>query len=102
MKHKELKTDNSSLKRKIADVSGVPSDVLLGVPLLSVVGKQEITVTNYRGIQEYTDTLIRIQTKIGQIRLVGKHLSIEYYTNDEMKINGCIHQIEYQKQEGLV
>lgn len=96
MKHKETKTENSSLKRRIADVSGIPSDVLLGVPILTIVGNQEIAVTNYRGIQEYTDTLIRIQTKIGQIRLVGHRLSIEYYTNDEMKISGCIHRIEYQ------
>lgn len=97
MKHKEVKTEQSLLKRRLADASGIPSDVLLGLPILSIAGKQEITVTNYRGIQEYTDTLIRVQTKIGQIRLVGEHLAIEYYTNDEMKIRGCIHQIEYQK-----
>ncbi len=31
------------------------------------------------GILEYTDLLIRVQTKSGQIRLSGKNLQIEYY-----------------------
>ena len=43
----------------------------------------------------YTDLLIRIQTKIGQIKIIGKSLQIDYYTNDEMKITGRITSIEY-------
>ena len=50
---------------------------------------------NYRGIIEYTDTLIRVQTRAGQIRIQGKRLRIQYYTNDEMKITGRITSIEY-------
>ena len=41
--------------------------------------------------------MIRIQTKAGQIRVTGRQLKIEYYTNDEMKITGWIQSIEYQK-----
>ena len=57
--------------------------------------KNEICIENYRGILEYTDLLIRVQTKSGQIRLSGKNLQIEYYTNDEMKITGRIVQLEF-------
>ena len=45
---------------------------------------------------EYTDTLVRIQTKNGQIKVTGKRLQVAYYTNDEMKVNGHIESIEYQ------
>ena len=58
-------------------------------------GRNEICIENYRGILEYTDLLIRVQTKSGQIRLSGKNLQIEYYTNDEMKITGRIVQLEF-------
>lgn len=84
------------MKQRMAEAAGVPSDVILGVPVLSLEGRQELTVTNYRGILEYTESLIRIQTKVGQIKVTGSHLQVEYYTNDEMKVIGCISQLEYQ------
>lgn len=75
--------------------NNLPQDVILGVPLLTMTGFAEMCVENYRGILEYTEALIRIQTKIGQIRITGKGLLISYYTNDEMKITGKISSIEY-------
>ena len=36
-----------------------------------------------------------MQTKERMIKLTGKHLQIEYYTNDEMKITGRIHTLEF-------
>ncbi len=68
----------------------------LGMPVLTVTGQMELCLENYRGIIEYTDTLVRIQTKTGQIRITGQRLQVVYYTNDEMKITGRILSIEYQ------
>lgn len=87
--------DKKSLKDRITNVSGMPKDVVLGVPLLTVTGKNEICIENYRGILEYTDKLIRVQTKLGKIHVIGRGLQVEYYTNDEMKIVGCITMIEF-------
>ena len=55
----------------------------------------EVCIENYRGITEYTDSLVRVQTKGGQIRLTGRGLQIEYYTNDEMKVTGKIRMLEF-------
>ena len=87
--------DKKDLKARIADASGVPKDVVLGVPLVTVIGQNEVCVENYRGILEYTDKLIRIQTKLGKIHVLGRGLQIQYYNNDEMKIIGHVMTIEY-------
>lgn len=87
--------DKKSIKSRITDVAGMPKDVVLGVPLLTVTGQCEICIENYRGILEYTDKLIRVQTRIGKIHVVGRGLQVEYYTNDEMKIMGHIMSIEF-------
>ncbi len=79
----------------VSDMSGMPKDVTLGAPILTVTGQMELLVENYRGILEYTECMIRIQTRIGQIRILGKRLTIEYYTCDEMKITGKIVEIKY-------
>ena len=89
--------DKKSLKNHITDVAGIPKDVILGVPIVTVTGQTEAFIENYRGILEYTDQLIRIQTKVGRVHVIGRKLQIEYYTNDEMKIIGHICVIEYHE-----
>lgn len=89
--------DNKNLKSRITDATGIPKDVILGVPILSVTGQNEACIENYRGILEYTDKLIRIQTKLGKIHVIGRGLQIEYYNNDEMKIIGHIITIEFHE-----
>lgn len=84
-------------KNRIAEVSELPKDVVMGQPVVTVLGRTEMNIENYRGIIEYTDVIIRIQTKIGQIRITGKNLRVDYYTNDDMKLTGQIEAIEYQK-----
>lgn len=85
------------MKEKLASVTSMPKDVVLGAAVVTIVGTGEVCIENYRGIIEYTDTLIRVQTKSCQLKLLGKHLQIEYYTNDEMKITGRILSLEYCK-----
>ena len=81
-------------KEKAAEMSGVPKDVAMGI--LTITGTDELCVENYRGMTEYTDQIIRLQSKSGQIKITGKKLEVIYYTNDEMKIHGHIRTIEYQ------
>lgn len=87
--------ENERLREKVVSAVSMPKDVVLGASVITILGTREVCIENYRGIIEYTDTLIRVQTKETQIRLNGKQLQIEYYTNDEMKINGCIRSIEF-------
>jgi sporulation protein YqfC len=75
----------------------MPKDVVLGVPLTTIIGQSEAYIENYRGILEYTDKLIRVQTKLGKIHICGRGLQIEHYTNDDMKITGHISMIEYHE-----
>ncbi|MEG2438079.1 MAG: YabP/YqfC family sporulation protein [Lachnospiraceae bacterium] len=85
----------SSFKEKVVQMSSMPRDVVLGAPIVTIVGQEEIRIENYRGIIEYTNTFIRIQTKVGQIKILGSSLQIQYYTNDEMKIIGHFSTLEY-------
>ena len=83
-------------KEKAAEMSGVPKDVAMGLPILTITGTNDLCVENYRGMTEYTDQIIRLQSKSRQIKITGKKLEVIYYTNDEMKIHGHIRTIEYQ------
>lgn len=87
--------ESYSLRNRLSELSELPKDVVLGIPMLTMIGQMELHIENYRGIIEYTDCLIRVHTKDGQIRICGKNLKVDYYTNDEMKVTGHIVSIEY-------
>ena len=93
--NKERQDSRDSLRNRMANAANMPKDVVLGVPIITMTGRLELSVENYNGIIEYTDILVRLSTKSGQIKIVGKHLQIEFYTSDEMKVTGQIKSVEY-------
>ena len=84
-----------AVKSKIAEKLNIPEDIAEGLPIVTVTGKNEIYVENYKGIIEYSQNCFRIQTKVNRITFSGKNLEIIYYTNADMKIVGDIETIGY-------
>ena len=62
---------------------------------MTITGKHEAYVENYMSLIEYTECLIRIQTRTCKLEIHGMHLDIAYYTSDEMKITGEIQEVKY-------
>lgn len=87
--------EDGTRRYRMADAVNLPKDVVLGVPILTLTGHYEVNIENYRGILEYTEQLIRINVRSGQIRITGKSLEINYYTTTDMKITGKVEKIEY-------
>ncbi len=73
----------------------LPKDSMLGASIVTLTGNTDAFVENYRGIIEYTGDLILLQGKTCKIKICGKRLCIDYYTNEDMKISGLIEQICY-------
>lgn len=83
------------VKSNIVESLELPKDLVYGAVIVTVTGKTEVLIENYKGIIEYTCEKIRLQTKHCQVAVCGKRLLIQYYTNDEMKITGFIEKILY-------
>ncbi len=82
-------------KEGLVESLELPKDLMYGAVLVSITGRQEILIENYRGILEYTKSHISLQTKTCRLVIHGKDLNISYYTNEEMKITGFIQGILY-------
>lgn len=92
-------TGKQKLERKkemIVESLKLPKDSMLGASIVTVTGNSEAFVENYRGILEYSSECIVLQGKTCQINIIGKRMTIDYYTNEDMKISGCIECIRYQ------
>jgi len=90
--------NNNRLNQKnhtLMDSMHLPKDIMQGNMRITLTGNQEAWIENYRGLLEYTDQCIRLQGKNGQVEISGRALCIDYYTNEDMKICGCFHNIKY-------
>jgi len=94
-KKASVRKSPNKLTSNVVESLQVPKDLAFGSVIATITGQSEAFIENYRGIIEYTDSKIKLQTKTCKMELVGKGLNIEYYTNDEMKITGYINQINY-------
>jgi len=80
---------------KITTALELPKEVLMNLPLITLIGKEDMTIENYKGVLEYSEVRIRINTSIGVIRVEGKKLLLKQITSDNIGIVGNIMKIEY-------
>ena len=85
----------SGSKELIVESLKLPKDTMLGASIVTLTGNREAFIENYKGILEYTSTVILLQGKTCKIEICGKRLTIVYYTNEDMKISGWIESVRY-------
>ena len=87
-------------KRKatfIDNLLELPKEVTTNMPKLTIVGFNELLIENYKGILEYEDFNIRVNTYIGIINITGFDLELNQMTEDDILVNGRIESIELEK-----
>lgn len=88
-------SSRSQKKELLVETLKLPKDICMGAMRVTMTGNREAWIENYRGILEYTENLILLQGKTCQVCFEGTGLSIDYYTNEDMKLSGCIACIKY-------
>ncbi len=89
------KRDKTPKKELLMESLQLPKDICMGALRVTLTGNCEAWIENYRGILEYTDCTILLQAKTCQVCFEGTGLSVDYYTNEDMKISGCISSVRY-------
>lgn len=85
-----------TLKNRINKVLEVPEEVALRVPKLTILKFEEVLIENYKGILEYQDFYVRIQTYMGIININGYRLTLEEMTTDDLLVKGKIESIDFE------
>ncbi len=82
---------------KIIDEHNIdlPVEIVKNLPCVYIKGNDEITVENYKGIIEYTSEGIKLNTKLGIVKIYGKKLNLKQITSDFIVIDGFIEKFEY-------
>ncbi len=92
---KTKKKGAATLREKVAKMLELPEDVISDRPKITTVGRKEVFVENYRGIIEFTNEIVRINSNYGIITITGKDMKIREITNEDIIIFGNIDNIDY-------
>ena len=75
----------------------LPKEVYSNEPKIIITGFDELIIENFKGILEYEEFFVRINTYIGIIDINGYNLNLENMTNDDLKVKGKIESVEFER-----
>lgn len=89
-----MKRQMEQVKQSISEALEIPIEIVMDLPKLTIVGKNEVTILNHKGIIEYKEEVIRVNTKSGIFKISGEALEIKTILSEEIIIVGLIQEIE--------
>lgn len=89
-----MKKNNYNKFDKILEL---PKEVCSNVPKMIITGFDEIIIENFKGILEYEDFFVQINTHIGIININGYNLLLENMTDDDIKVKGKIEGLDIER-----
>lgn len=87
-------------KRNVSRISNmleIPKEISSNEPKLTIVGFNEMIIENYKGILEYEEFYIRINTYIGTININGFGLELTQMNDEVISITGKIESIDIER-----
>lgn len=82
---------------KINDILEFPKEIGTNKPRITLVGFDKLLIENYKGILEYEEFFIKINTHIGIININGFNLELNNLTDDDILITGKIDSIDIEE-----
>lgn len=82
---------------RINNMLEMPKEIYTNQPKIVIVGFNELVIENYKGILEYEDYYIKLNTHMGILNINGFNLKLDKMTEDNLKITGRIESIDIER-----
>lgn len=89
---------NNKLK-KINKLLEMPDEIYSNETKITIMGFNQMIIENYKGILEYQDFFVRINTYTGIININGFNLLLNEMTQDDIMVTGKIESIDYESMQ---
>jgi len=84
-----------AIRQAMAEFLDIPRDLVLDLPKVTLIGRNELYIENHRGVIEYNLSRLRVNLSRGYLEIEGNELEIKALMADEMKITGEVLTIRY-------
>ena len=97
MRKGEIMKKNQRKFSKIDRLLEMPQEVYTDTPKITITGFNEMIIENFKGILEYEDYYIRINTSLGIVNINGYELKLENMTHVDIKVKGKVESIDIER-----
>lgn len=84
---------------RVNEILDLPKEIGTDIPKITMLGFNELLIENYKGILEYQEFFIRLNTYIGIININGFNLNLSEMTTDDILITGKIESVDFESTE---
>ncbi|MDW7675910.1 MAG: sporulation protein YqfC [Bacillota bacterium] len=89
-----LKSKREQLKEAFSKLLEMPSDVILDMPKIIMVGNIQLYIENHRGIVSFSQEKVEIAVSLGKVEVIGSNLVIRGIFTDEIMLEGKIDVVQ--------
>ena len=80
---------------KLASMMEAPPNIFIGDGRIEFSGNREVFVDGYKGMQEYSEEIVRVSLGKLSVKFFGRGLSIKYMSGECLIIQGFIVKMEF-------
>nr|WP_202406525.1 sporulation protein YqfC [Virgibacillus massiliensis] len=73
----------------------LPSDVVLELPRITVIGQLHVYIENHKGLVTYSDTELKLRANNGYIQVTGSAFVLKMMLPEEILLEGTISDIKF-------
>ena len=93
------KSNKARRINKINKLLEMPEEISSNEPKITIMGFNQMLIENYKGILEYQEFFIRINTYTGIININGFNLSLNEMTGDDIMVTGKIDSVDFESMQ---
>lgn len=82
---------------KLSQILDMPRELDKKQTKVTIISFDEILIENYKGIMEYEEFYVKINTEIGIININGFNLNLQQMTNEDVLVKGVINSIDLER-----
>ena len=88
-----MKKLQQGLKPWLIKYLALPSDVVLGLPRITIVGDLHVYIENHQGLIKYSETELKLKSNKGYIRVKGASFVLKMMLPEEILLQGMIKEV---------
>ncbi|SET61399.1 sporulation protein YqfC [Oceanobacillus limi] len=73
----------------------LPSDVVLELPRITIIGQLHVYIENHKGLVVFTDEELKLKTTKGYIQIKGSSFVIKMMLPEEILLEGKISDVKF-------
>ncbi|HLS08535.1 sporulation protein YqfC [Lentibacillus sp.] len=79
----------------LAKSFSLPSDVMMELPRVTMIGQLHVYIENHQGLMVYSDSELRLKSNKGYIQIKGSSFVLKMMLPEEILLEGTIDEVKF-------